>query len=100
MPYVEHGNLFDREEIASDRSCSKILSVTEAGPSGPILENELVNCTSIYHTPACCVEGKVEVHEIKQDQELPSSEPFWRRFVDLETGKEVPVAKLSKPRCL
>ena len=100
MPYVEHGYLFDKEEISADKACSKFLKDTEAGPLGTIRENELVNCTSIYHTPSACVEGKVQVHKHSEGEELPTSDLFWRRVVDLETGKEVPVVKLSKPRCL
>ena len=100
MPYIEHGYLFDREEIAADKSCSKFLKSTEQGGMGKILDNEIVNCTSIYHTPAACVEGKLQIHQHRPGQDIPDSDIFWRRVVDLETGKEVPVVKLRKPRCV
>ena len=70
MPYIEHGYLFDREEIAADKSCSKFLKSTEKGSMGKILNNEIVNCTSIYHTPAACVEGKLQIRQHRPGQDM------------------------------
>ena len=101
IPYIEHGYLFDSDEIETDATCRKFLAATEIGSMGRILEDELVNCTSIYHTHAACVEGKVKVVQIAGDQDLPEQgKLFWRRVVDLTTGKELPATKLRKPRCL
>lgn len=101
IPYIEHGYLFDRDEIETDAACRKFLAASEKSGKGRILEDELVNCTSNYHTHAACVEGKVKVVHIAGDHDLrEQGNLFWRRVVDLTTGKELPATKLRKPRCL
>ena len=96
-PMIEHGYLFDRDEIASDKSCKKFLKATERGPAGRIADNELVNCNNVYHTHAGCVEGKEQlVKSAEPPPDLPPDAFFWRRVVDLKTGREHSAASLTK----
>ena len=96
-PMVEHGYLFDRSEIARDRTCKKFLKATERGPAGRIAENELVNCNNVYHTHASCIEGKETlVHSHAPPPNLPQGAFFWRRAVDLLNDRECAPSLLSK----
>ena len=99
VPYVEHGYLFDREDIATDLDCEAFLKKTEEGPAGPIGERELVNSPAVYHTHAGCIEGKIGLWQGSATDlpgEDPENEYFWRRAINLKTNTEVPSAMAQK----
>ena len=99
-PFIEHGYLWDKDDLQRDPACSKFLSELDR----PIGERELINSLGVYHTHAGCIEGLVYLYRGSTASCLPSEhsdqEFFWDRAIDLEMGERVPATAVTKTRLL
>ena len=100
-PFIEHGYLWDLDDLERDPGCAYFLR----GLDRPIDANrELVNCDSIYHTHAACVEGVAYLYRGEDSTCLPGRAPddeyYWSRAIDLKLGIEICADDVGKGRLL
>ena len=92
-PHIEHGYLWDWEDIQGDPDCETFVQHNDQG----FADNELVNSTSIYNSPAEFVECKILLRRGKENLEGVRDEYFWTRVIDLASGCECDAADIEKP---
>ena len=93
-PHIEHGYLWEWEDLVEDDDCKTFVECS----TKPLADKELVNSTGIYNSPAEHLECCIRV--VRSAQQLTGGaddEYFWTRVIDLESGAECSVDDIEKP---
>ena len=93
QPHIEHGYLWDWEDIRDDPECKNFVTQNDR----ELADNEVVNSTGIYNSPAEFVECKILLRHGKEHLTGVNDEYFWTRVIDLASGCECQVDDIEKP---
>ena len=93
IPHIEHGYLWDWEDLTEDPDCDSFVECCDK----PLKSNEVVNSVHIYNSPAEYVEFPINIYRSETKLSGDKDEFFWTRVIDLTSGTECAEADILKP---
>ena len=93
IPHIEHGYLWDWEDLTEDPDCDSFVECCDK----PLKSNEVVNSVHIYNSPAEYVEFPINIYRSETKLAGVKDEFFWTRVIDLTSGTECAEADILKP---